>query len=65
VFTRQMSQIGEKGYRAAQESPGASELDASILGDQNPDDAELVSYPPPPILLPSSPNLDVLFFPLL
>lgn len=31
VFTRQMSQIGEHGYRAANASPVASELDLSQM----------------------------------
>ena len=43
VFTRQMSKIGEQGYRAAQQSPNASEMDASILGGPEPEEAELVS----------------------
>jgi hypothetical protein len=38
-----MSKIGEQGYRAAQESPCASEMDASILGGPDAEDAELVS----------------------
>ena len=45
VFQRQMSKIGEKGYRAGAESPGgASEYDhASSRGVVEPDQAELVS----------------------
>ena len=36
-----MSKIGEKGFRAAAESPGASEMDVSEAVE--PEDAELVS----------------------
>ena len=43
VFTRQMSKIGQHGYRAANESPGASELGSSREVDLDPEDAELVS----------------------
>jgi len=42
LFTKQMSQIGEKGYRAGLESPGASSADATHRGVE-PEDAELVS----------------------
>jgi len=40
VFTRQMSKIGEQGYRAAVGSPGASDHDVSEIGPE-PEDAEL------------------------
>ena len=39
-----MSKIGERGYLAAIESPGASEMGSSRADhDVEPDDAELVS----------------------
>ena len=45
LYTRQMSKIGEQGYRAAQGSPGADSLDENMsqLGPEEPDEAELVS----------------------
>lgn len=44
VFKRQMSKIGEKGYLAAIESPGASERGSSRMEDDpDPENAELVS----------------------
>ena len=44
VFTRQMSKIGERGYLAAIESPGASEMGSSRAEiDVEPEEAELVS----------------------
>ena len=44
VFTRQMSKIGERGYLAAIESPGASARGSSRAeNDVEPEDAELVS----------------------
>mmetsp|Transcript_42868 Transcript_42868/g.56685 ORF Transcript_42868/g.56685 Transcript_42868/m.56685 type:complete len:94 (-) Transcript_42868:117-398(-) len=49
VYTRQMSKIGEQGYRAAQGSPGADELldedDVSQMGPDEPDEAELAVKP--------------------
>ena len=41
VYKRQMSKIGESGYRAAAESPGASDDEQSCHIE--PEDAELVS----------------------
>ena len=44
VYKKQMSIIGEKGDRAAMESPGrSSSPDASNLCDIEPEDAELVA----------------------
>ena len=44
LFTRQMSQIGEHGYRAADKSPDASEIDKSE-SQVEPDAAELKVNP--------------------